>query len=426
MGVEPVGTGLEAEGEADRRRVEAIDAYAVLRTPVRRELRALVELAARVCEVPMATINLITATEQHQVAAVGFDAAICRREDSMCAAVLSVGEQVVVPDARLDDRFRDNPFVTGEIGNVRFYASTHLVTPDGVVIGTLCVFDDQPRVLGAEQAESLATLAEQVVDVLELDVRTRQLTRLVERLKETQDELERSNEQLAAFAGQVSHDLRNPLMAVRANAELLAAEPAVAQDPELVCVVERITDAARGMGRMIAEVLAHAKEGGGLPRRGWVDLEEVVDRALLDLSPLIRDTGAKIRVEDLPTVPGDEELLYSVVLNILGNSLKFTAPGVVPEVHLSARRQDSCWRVAVADNGIGVPPGQEESVFLPYVRAHDGADGPRREGYGIGLATVHRVVTAHGGRVGMEPRPPGGSVVWFELPARPVGSGSTA
>jgi hypothetical protein len=68
----------------------------------------------------MATINLITDTQQHQVAAVGFDASICRREDSMCAVVLDGDTPIVVTDARLDPRFQDNPFVTGTIGHVRF------------------------------------------------------------------------------------------------------------------------------------------------------------------------------------------------------------------------------------------------------------------------------------------------------------------
>ncbi len=417
--------GGSTVGSATPAADQAIARYRLLDGAPDADLQALSDLAARVFSTPHAAVNILTGSAQHQVAATGFEPSVCGREDSMCAIVADVPEAVVVPDARVDDRFARNVFVTGELG-VRFYASAPLVTPDGVVLGRLCVFDDEPRATTPEQRDALTFLAARVTDVLELRLRGRQLEASLEELRQARDELARSNEALWHFAGQVSHDLRNPLMAVRANAELLAAEPAVAQDPDLAAVVERITDAARGMGRMIAEVLAHAKEGGGLPRRGWVDLEEVVDRVLLDLSPLIRDTGARIRVEDLPTVPGDEELLYSVVLNILGNSLKFTAPGVVPEVHLGARRRDSCWRVAVADNGIGVPPGQEESVFLPYVRGHDGEDEPRREGYGIGLATVHRIVTAHGGRVGMEPRPAGGTVVWFELPARPVGTEAPA
>jgi signal transduction histidine kinase len=397
----------------------AIERYGVLGEDPDKELQALSDLAARVFDTPHAAINILTSDAQHQVATTGFEASVCAREDSMCALVADVPDAVVVPDASRDERFADNVFVTGDLA-VRFYASAPLVTPDGVALGRLCVFDDAPRTTTDEQRDALSFLAARVTDVLELRLRGRQLETSLHELRQARDELARSNEALWHFASQVSHDLRNPLMAVRANAELLAGEPAVAQDPELVAVLDRITDAARGMGRMISDVLAHAKEGGGLPRRDWVDLEDVVDRALLDLSPVIRDTGASITVEDLPTVPGDPELLYSVVLNLLGNSLKFTAPGVVPVVCLTARRAGSCWRVTVSDNGVGVAPGLEESVFLPYARALGSGDEPLREGYGIGLATVHRVVTAHGGRVGLERRPGGGTDVWFELPARPV------
>ncbi len=113
----------------DEQRVAEIDHYRVLTRPPRQDLLALVEVAAQVAQVPMATINLITATEQHQIATTGFDASVCLREDSMCASVLHLDHPVIVADASRDERFRDNPFVTGEIGNVRFYASHQLVTP---------------------------------------------------------------------------------------------------------------------------------------------------------------------------------------------------------------------------------------------------------------------------------------------------------
>src|SRR5262245_18225281 len=197
-----------------RTRVATLARYEVLDRSPRRELVALVELAARVSDVPMATINLITDVEQHQVATVGFDGAACAYDDSMCTVVVESGEAVVTEDARNDDRFRDNPFVTGPLGNVRFYASHPLVTPEGVTVGTRCGFDDKPRRLATEDAGMLATLAHRVVDVLELELRSRQLEGALGDLQAAHDQLETSNERLAAFAGQVSHDLKNPLTAL--------------------------------------------------------------------------------------------------------------------------------------------------------------------------------------------------------------------
>src|SRR3954453_17346023 len=97
--------------QEDAVRVQEIATYAVLGEPPRRDLQALVALAAQVCDVPSAVINLITASEQVQVAAVGMDPSVCAREDSMGAAVLHEAEPVIVPDASRYPRFAQNPFV---------------------------------------------------------------------------------------------------------------------------------------------------------------------------------------------------------------------------------------------------------------------------------------------------------------------------
>ncbi|HYP74184.1 MAG TPA: GAF domain-containing protein, partial [Microbacterium sp.] len=120
-------------------RVQAIAEYGVVERDADASLEALARLAATLCRVPTATVNLLDDRRQYQVAVTGFEGGICSIEDSMCAVVLPDVRRVVVPDARRDDRFADNPFVTGERGSVRFYASSPLVTPGGVAIGTLCV-----------------------------------------------------------------------------------------------------------------------------------------------------------------------------------------------------------------------------------------------------------------------------------------------
>lgn len=398
------------------KRDREIDRYGVLREPAGKDLQALVELAAQIFDVPAAALNLITSDRQHQVATAGFDPSICAREDSMCAAVVAEPGPVVVSDASRDDRFERNPFVTGEIGAVRFYASAPLRTPEGVHLGRLCVFDERPRESSPEQHRALEVLAGRVMDVLELRLRSRQAHQSLLELTRTRDELRRSNEALAHFASQVSHDLRNPLMVVSANAELLASEAAVASDPELAAMAEEIRDASRRMARLIRSVLAQAQEGGR-PGREETDLGAVFDRAALDLASQVQESGAEIAVHELPTVSGDAELLYAVAVNLLGNGLKFSRKGVSPRLEVRARRCGDAWRVLVSDEGVGVAPGQAQSVFLPYVRLDDGEAGHRVDGHGVGLATVRRIVEAHGGTVGLESRPQGGTTVWFELPA---------
>src|SRR5690348_16842442 len=124
---------------------EAIARYGALEKDGGRDLQALAELAALVCGVPNSAINLITRDHQHQIAAAGIDPSVCSREDSMCAVVIDDARTVVASDASADPRFASNPFVSGEIDTVRFYASAPLITPDGTTIGRLCVFDNQPH-----------------------------------------------------------------------------------------------------------------------------------------------------------------------------------------------------------------------------------------------------------------------------------------
>ena len=173
-------------------------------------LQELAELAALACGVPHAAVNIISGTQQHQVATAGIDRSICDRDDAMCAVVLGERDVVVVPDARADARFEDNPFVNGRLGQVRFYASAQLVTSDGSVLGRLCVFDDQPHDLEPRHARALEVLAHRAVDVLELHLRSRQLRASMKELTAARDQLDRSNEGLTLFAAQVSHDLRSP------------------------------------------------------------------------------------------------------------------------------------------------------------------------------------------------------------------------
>lgn len=223
-------SSTDADREAELDRLNAL-------APSGRDLQELAALAARVLGVPKVAINLISSDAQHQVATYGFDPSICDRADSMCAAVLAEPEPVVVADARGDARFAANRFVTGEIGEVRFYASAPLVTLRGVHIGRLCAFDDVPRDDGLASPETLALFADRVVDILELRAQAR--------------ELARTRARLTAFVSQVNHDIRNPLSALLASVELLETEPAVAEDASL----EELITGARRSGERITALL---------------------------------------------------------------------------------------------------------------------------------------------------------------------------
>ncbi len=389
--------------------------YALHEQPADQRLQDLAQLAARVCDVPMAVVNLLDRHHQHTVAAYGLSPSVCARSDSMCAVVLAEQEQLVIPDTRQDLRFVRNPFVTGRLGSLRFYAASPLVGPDRVPFGTLCVFDEKPRPFPAEAARWLDMLANQVVEVLDLRRAERRLRRAVRELGDTRTELARSNEQLAAFAGQVSHDLRGPLTGMIGFVEVLTKLPAVAGDEKAVKFIELAAASGRRMSGLLEDLLAHARVGGTL-RPVPLELGDLVREAADDLAVEFTESGATLRMEPLPTVTADRSQLRAVLQNLLSNAVRYRRRGETPAIFVRAVRQPAQWRVEVIDDGIGVPIGRGDP-FAPLVRLHAESEAPAAAGgSGLGLATCRRIIEAHGGAIDLSPIPDGGTVAWFTLP----------
>ena len=383
------------DGEA---RDRSIAAYGVLDGGPRRELDSLVQLAAQVAGVPFAAVNVLSSHAQHQVATSGFEGADSPIEQSMCRLVVESGEPIMLEDAGDDVRFAANPRTTGGIAHVAYYGSHPLTTPAGVTIGTLCVFDDRSHEVTPEVARGLAQLADRVVGVLELELASR-------RLSEANARIGTSNERLAHFAGQVSHDLKNPLTSISLSLETLELD---VEEPDLLDTVAR---ARRGVDRMtdlINDLVEFAQQGEA-PGEDVVDLAVEMQAALDDLAGRI--PREQVSVGDLPSVRGDSGQWRSVLVNLLDNAAKFTVPGERPDVEVDSVPIGGHHRVEVRDRGRGIPEDKRERVFAPLARLDKTV-----EGSGIGLATCRRIVEAHGGRMGVDDRAGGGAVFWFELP----------
>lgn len=149
-------------------RMEALQRYQILDSSKERSFEDLTTIARAVCGTSMAAVTLVDAERQWFKSIQGTDASELPRSESMCGyAILQPDHVMVVEDAQRDVRFHDNPIVTGA-PHVRFYAGAPLISQDGLPMGTLCVFDPQPRQLQPHQADALEALSRQVMLVMEL------------------------------------------------------------------------------------------------------------------------------------------------------------------------------------------------------------------------------------------------------------------
>ena len=175
-------------GENESERVALLKRYQILDTESEDDFNEIVQLASKICETPISLISLVDSDRQWFKAKVGLSVPQTARDVSFCAHALSQDAIMVVPDTSKDDRFFDNPLVTGD-PHVGFYAGMPLKTESGLVLGTLCVIDHKPRNLNETQLLALNILGKQVIKLLELKMKLIQVKESEAALKNSEDQI---------------------------------------------------------------------------------------------------------------------------------------------------------------------------------------------------------------------------------------------
>ena len=265
----------------------------------------------------------------------------------------------------------------------------------------------------------------------DIEDRKQQAERLEQIVDDRTVALRRSNEELEKFAYIASHDLQEPLRKIQAFGDRLSTRFKAGLGEQGQDYIGRMLDSAGRMRRLIDDLLSFSRIATKLQPLAPVDLNAVARDVIDDLEIRIAQTGGRVEVGPMPTLPADPAQMRQLFQNLIGNALKFQRPGVPPVVTVSASRIAAAevaangtgprpggdapgYRITVSDNGIGFEPQYADRIFELFQRLHGRSE---YEGTGLGLAICKKIAHRHGGGITATSCPGEGSTFIIDLPA---------
>lgn len=235
----------------------------------------------------------------------------------------------------------------------------------------------------------------------------------IEELRRREEKLKKTNLELEQFTFTACHDLKEPVRNLALSCQMLQQE----YRPQLPASADQflayISDAARRMEALVDDLLDYTRSSvvTAAPDEP-LDLNLVVRDVLEDLDSLVQHTGGVVRSQDLPTLRIQQFHIEQVFHHLIENALTYRSENV-PEIDISAERIGMNWQVSIKDNGIGIEPQYQDTIFGLFKRLQKRDES---SGSGIGLATCRKIIESYGGRIWVESRPGNGSIFYFSLP----------
>ena len=316
----------------------------------------------------------------------------------------------------ISDVFQDSEYTWWEsqkVGHFRAILTVPLMR-EGRPIGVLGLTRANPKPFTKKQIELVTTFADQAVIAIEN-------VRLFDEIQDKSRQLEVASQHKSQFLANMSHELRTPLNAILGYTELMA-DGIYGELPEKTMgVLKRLESNGRHLLGLINDVLDLSKIEAGQLVLDLSDysLEDIAQTVRSTLEPLAADKKLVFKVEVAPKMPpgyGDGRRLTQVLINLVGNAIKFTDGG---EVVITGGATDGSFRLSVRDTGPGISAADQAKLFQEFQQA-DNAITRKKGGTGLGLAISKRIVEMHGGKIWVESQVGKGSTFSFTVPVRAV------
>jgi signal transduction histidine kinase/ssDNA-specific exonuclease RecJ len=387
-------------------------------------LNTLVESAARLCKAEQTAIflrdgNVYRIAARHglppELEEFAKQHPISPGRNTLTGRVALESTVVHIPDALADPEYA---YGAQPLGSYRAMLGVPLLR-EGTCIGVLTITGRTPRPFTTKQIELAETFADQAVIAIEntrlfeeVQARTRELAKTIE-------DLEIASQHKNQFVANMSHELRTPLAAILGYAELMQEGFYEPLGQKSLDALTRIRSNGKHLLGLINTVLDIAKIESGQFTLNMAEyaIESVVETVRAATESLAQNKKLSLKTEVSKTLPvglGDEQRLTQVLLNLVGNALKFTDTG---EVRVTAKAINGNFHVSVADTGPGIPAEHQGRIFEQFHQV-DSSNTKAKGGTGLGLAIAKQIVEMHGGRIWVESTLDKGSTFQMELPIR--------
>jgi len=381
-------------------------------------LDSIVATASRLCQAEYALAFRLRDGKYHVVAANNAEAEFVKYaaehpippgRASLVGRTVLERKVVHIPDCLADPEYKYLDYQ--RLGKHRSMLGVPLLR-DGVPIGVIDLLRNEVKPFTEKQIELVSTFADQAVIAIEN-------VRLFDEIQDKSRQLAEASQHKSQFLASMSHELRTPLNAILGYTELIADGIYGAVPEKMQAVLKRVESNGRHLLGLINAVLDLSKIEAGQLTLDLADysLESVAQTVYNAVEPLALDKKLAFRADidaDLPAGRGDERRLTQVLLNLVGNAIKFTDAG---EVVIKAGARNGDFHVSVRDTGPGISDADQARLFREFQQA-DNPKTRRKEGTGLGLAISKRIVEMHGGRIWIESQLGRGSTFFVTLPVR--------
>ncbi|MCG6153804.1 hybrid sensor histidine kinase/response regulator [Leptospira bandrabouensis] len=392
-------------------RLSALKGLEILDTPEEEMFDEITKLASMICNVPISLVSLIDETRQWFKSHHGLDTRETPRSLAFCSHAILGDELFVVPNAKLDPRFKNNPLVN-EAPNVIFYAGIPLALDDHIKLGTLCVIDNKPRELNENQIQMLRLLGKQTIRLL-------QMRKATERLEIEKLSAERATAAKRDFIAAISHDIRNPLNSLLGMSEMIRETDL---DPTILGYVDHIKNAGEVILHLVNDTIeiSRLEENANVSNLEWFELYQCLHILDSFFKTETRRKQLEFKLQNFTNqnllIHSDKRKIEKILWNLTANAVKFTNNGEITcSVSLETKtNENGLLLIEVKDTGPGISPEVKDKLFQKYNQFVP--EGCGISGSGLGLSIVKLSLEELEGTVKVESKLGEGSTFKVSIP----------